>query len=164
MTMEFINHNVTQIPASVWIGALLPLMQDGYQLKICPAGRSMIPFLRGGRDEAVLSVPGSGYTFKKNDVVLYQIESGLYVLHRICRITSKGYYTLGDGNTGIEGPFQREDFIAVVEYIIRKGRVILKGDYRYLLLVRLWRLIRPLRPFVIRQHAVLRRIWIRKRL
>ena len=146
------------IPAEAWFQAILPLLRDGYKFKICPQGRSMVPFLAGGRDEAVLSVPGDRYTFKVNDVVLIKYENGLHVLHRICRINNSGIYTLGDGNTGEEGPFKREEILAIVDYIIRKGDIIRNDDRKYLFLVNLWRAIRPFRPAVIKGYATIRRL------
>jgi len=157
--MEFVNYNENEkIPAAVWFRAILPIMREGYQLKICPAGRSMRPFLRGGRDEAVLSVPGSGRQLKKNDIVLYSIETGIYVLHRICRINRDGIYTMGDGNRNIEGPLQREEILAVTEYIIRKGKKISNDDPKYKFLVNLWRILRPFRPAIFRGYSVLKQI------
>ena len=155
--MEFVNYD-GKIPATEWFREILPLMSEGYQLKICPAGRSMIPFLAGGRDEAVLSVPDDNRSFRKNDIVLFKDNGGMHVLHRICRVDKNGIYTLGDGNTGTEGPLQREDILAVTDYIIRKGSIIRNDDRKYLLLVGLWRMIRPFRPFVIKGYSSMRRL------
>ena len=152
--MEFVN-NDGKIPAAEWFEALLPLMDAGYSLKICPAGVSMVPFLRGGRDEAVLSVPGEGYVIKKNDIVLYRIENGAYVLHRVCRVGNGRIYALGDGNVFIEGPICRAEIIAVADYIIRKGRMIRNDCRAYILLVNIWRLLRPLRPFLIKGYSII---------
>ena len=155
--MQFLN-DISQVPAEVWVQAITPLMREGYQLKICPRGRSMVPFLTGGRDEAVLSVPGDEYIFKKNDIVLFTLNNGIHVLHRICSVKRTGdIYTLGDGNTAKEGPFRREDILAVVDYIIRKGEIIRNDDRRYLTLVNMWRLIRPFRPYVIRGYSTIKR-------
>jgi len=146
------------IRAEEWFAAIEPLLREGYQFKICPAGRSMVPFLCGGRDEAVLSVPDNSYTYKKNDVVLYRIENGKFVLHRICRVNKKGLYTLGDGNIGIEGPLKREEILALVDYIIRKGKKIRKNDRMYIILVSIWRFIRPFRPLVFKVYSAIRRL------
>ena len=154
--MNFVSSDEI-IPAEVWFQAILPLLQEGYQLKICPKGSSMVPFLTGDRDEAVLSAPPAGYLYKINDIVLFRLGSGPYVLHRICRIDAGGIYTLGDGNTAFEGPFRPEDFLAIVDYIIRKGKVVKKDDKKYLLLVKMWRLIRPLRPLVLDGYSKFRR-------
>ena len=155
--MEFVNYD-GKIPATEWFRAILPLMNEGYQLKICPAGRSMVPFLTGGRDEAVLSVPDKNRLFRKNDIVLFKDCGGMHVLHRVCRVDKDGIYTLGDGNTGTEGPLQREDILAVTDYIIRKGSIIRNDDRKYLFLVGLWRMIRPFRPLVIKGYSSMRRL------
>ena len=147
-----------KIPAEAWFEAIAPLLRDGYQFKICPQGRSMVPFLCGGRDEAVLSVPDEGHKYRKNEVVLFKLDCGIHVLHRICRVNKKGIFTLGDGNVGIEGPFQQDDILAVVDYIIRKGKIIRNGSRGYLLLVSVWRIIRPFRPSVMRGYSAFRRL------
>jgi len=147
----------SQIPAEEWFKAIEPLLQDGYQFKICPAGTSMVPFLTGGRDEAVLSIPDDAYKYKRNDIVLYKIENRLFVLHRICRVNKKGIYTLGDGNTGIEGPLKHDEILALVDYIIRKGKTIRSNDRKYIFLVNIWRFIRPFRPLVIKCYTAIRR-------
>ena len=155
LIVEFSNNDNT-IPASEWFKVILPIMREGYQLKICPKGHSMVPFLIGNRDEAVLSVPPTGFVFKKNDIVLFKLDDGIHVLHRICRINNKGIYTLGDGNASEEGPLQNEEIIAVADYIIRKGKILRNDSCPYLMLVRLWRLIRPLRPLIIRVYYSIR--------
>ena len=147
-----------KIPAEIWFEAITPLLREGYRFKISPQGRSMVPFLQGGRDEAVLFAPDGEYLFKKNDVVLFKSGSGIHILHRICRVTKNGIYTLGDGNTEAEGPFRREDILAVAEYIIRKGKTIRNDDRRYILLVNIWRMIRPFRPFVVQGYLKMRRL------
>jgi len=146
------------IRAEEWFAAIEPLLREGYQFKICPVGKSMVPFLAGGRDEAVLSIPDSEYKYKRNDIVLYKIENGTFVLHRICRVNKKGVFTLGDGNTGVEGPIKREEILALVDYIIRKGKIIRKNDRMYILLVSIWRFIRPFRPVVFKMYSAVRRM------
>ena len=146
------------VPASVWFQAIDPLLREGYQLKIRPEGRSMVPFLTGGRDYAVLSAADGAYRFKKNDVVLYAVEDGVHVLHRVCRINNNGIYTLGDALTDVEGPFQRNDILASADYIIRKGRRIDRLNRRYLFLVSVWRFLRPLRPLIINGYFRLKAI------
>lgn len=143
--------------------AVFPLLREGYRLKICPVGNSMIPFLRGERDDAVLFLPPDGYVYKKNDIILFRTKSGMYVLHRVCRAGGNCVYTLGDGNTAMEGPISREEIVALTEYIIRKGKIIRSDDRRYIFLVSVWRFIRPVRPLVIKSYTATRRsiYWIK---
>jgi hypothetical protein len=138
------------VPVSEWFKIIGPLLQEGYRVRIQPKGRSMVPFLVGNRDEAVLSAPDINYRFQKNDIVFYQMTEGVYVLHRVCRINENGIYILGDAHaTGEEGPFKRSDILAVADYIIRKGKRIDRRNRGYLFLVSLWRFLRPLRPLII---------------
>jgi hypothetical protein len=137
------------IPATVWFKAIAPLLQEGHQFKIQPQGRSMVPFLTGGRDYAVLSAADRSYRFGKNDVVLYAEEGGTHVLHRDCHVNEEGVYTLGDALTTVEGPFRREEILASADYIIRKDKRIDRLDRRYIFLVTIWRMLRPLRPSII---------------
>jgi len=145
--MDFIHNNET-IPVSKWFELILPIMREGYALKVCPQGTSMIPFLVGGRDEAVLMIPEDDYQFQINDIVLYRIGNGIHVLHRICRIDQYGIYTIGDAQTRRYGPLQRKDILAVVDYIIRKGVKMERSNRVYIVLATLWRWLRPFRRFM----------------
>lgn len=155
--MEFINCD-GEIPASEWFKLIIPIMREGYGLKICPKGFSMIPFLVGGRDEAVLSLPDDGYKFKKNDIVLYQAKNGVYVLHRIYSINENGIYTMGDSQTVTDGPYQQNDIIAIVDYIIRKGKKIESSNRAYIWAVSVWRVLRPFRMIIIKTHTKILRL------
>lgn len=150
--MEFINVD-GKIPVSEWFRLIIPIMREGYQLKICPSGGSMIPFLVGERDEAVLSIPGDDFSFRVNDIVLYRNEEGIYVLHRICRVNRAGIYTLGDAQLKEEGPMQREDIIAYADYIIRKGKKITRMNVRYNILATIWRMLRPFRRHIMNTYT-----------
>jgi len=147
-----------EISAEAWFKAIEPLLKEGYQFKVYPYGCSMVPFLCGGRDEAVLSIPDNNYKYKKNDIVLYKVNTGMHVLHRICCVNKTGIYILGDGETDTEGPYQQEDILAIVDYIIRKGKVIMSDNKIYICLVSIWRLLRPFRPKIIRMYSSFRRI------
>ena len=147
-----------KIPAAIWFEAISPLLREGYRFKISPQGRSMVPFLAGGRDEAVLYAPVDEYVYKKNDIVLFKSSAGIHILHRICRLTNNGIYTLGDGNVTSEGPFRREEILAVADYIVRKGKILRNDDWKYAFLVNVWRVIRPFRPVVIKGYSMMRRL------
>ena len=145
-------------PSAEWLKLILPVMREGYMLKICPNGTSMAPFLAGGRDEAVLALLTDDFTLKKNDVVLYRIKNGIHVLHRICRINKNGIYTLGDFQSKREGPFHRNEIIAVADHIIRKGKKINRGDRFYLVLITVWRWLGPFKRHVAGGYFMLKRL------
>ena len=71
-------------------------------IKIKPKGYSMYPLFVPGRDYAVIThiEPDK---LKKGDVVLYRRHdnTGILVLHRICRIDKNGFYMVGDNQSEI---------------------------------------------------------------
>lgn len=141
--------NESAIPAAEWMSVMLPLLEDGLELKLMPKGVSMIPFLAGGRDEAVL-VSARGKRLRRRDIVLYAIPGGVHVLHRIHHINGAGIYTLGDFQDMVEGPYAPDQILAVAKTVIRKGRAISCEGRLYNLLVELWMRLLPLRPVIIR--------------
>jgi len=156
--MEFINIE-DKIPASEWFKLIVPIMREGYRIKIYPKGGSMLPFLLGGRDAAVLSLAAEGRELKKNDIVLYRMENGIHVLHRIWRVGGDGIYTLGDAQTKLDGPYRREDIIAVVDYIIRRDKNIDSDNGKYVRLVSAWQLLRPVRPALLAGYMMLSNLY-----
>lgn len=81
-------------------------------IKIKPKGYSMYPLFVPGRDYAVIThiEPDK---LKKGDVVLYRRHdnTGILVLHRICRIDKNGFYMVGDNQSEIEGPLEKNVFM-----------------------------------------------------
>lgn len=138
------------IAAGEWMAVLLPLLQNGHTLRITPSGTSMIPFLTGGRDEAILAPVTEVEKLKRRDIVLYALPDGVHVLHRIHHITEEGIYTLGDFQTQIEGPYPPAWMLAIAKTIVRKGKTISCDDKIYNLLVELWLWLRPFRQIIVR--------------
>ena len=108
------------IKADDWMGAMLPLLKEGKSLKIKTEGGSMVPFIVGGRDTVEISAPKPG--LKRGDIVLIRRDSGKYVLHRMYKVKSDGYYILGDGEDFVEGPFTGDQIIAQCRYYYKKGK------------------------------------------
>lgn len=137
----------SQVQADEWIPVLLETLREGKKAKISPNGYSMYPFLVGGRDDAVLKLTEN--KLKTGDVVLYRRNSGKYVLHRIYKIKDDKYYMLGDYQTEIEGPIEKEQILAVAESFVRKGKRVSCDNKRYKMYVKIWNSIVPLRPILI---------------
>ena len=141
------------IPAVQWSSAILPILDEGHNLRIPLSGRSMFPLLKGGRDDAVISTV-HGKTLKRGDIVLYVQEDGTHVLHRIHHIKNDDFFMLGDAHTSIEGPIKNEKILAVAVAVIRKDKTISCSRYDYRIASALWLLVRPLRPKVM--HVAIR--------
>ena len=83
------------------------LLREGNIIRIKPQGYSMYPLFIPERDEALIQQ--TDYTdCHRNDVVLYRRDQGILVLHRICRITSDGFYMVGDNQYEVEGPLRQD--------------------------------------------------------
>ncbi len=76
------------------------LVGSGLSVILPVRGKSMLPFIAGGRDSVILEKPGPP---KRGDVVLARVDGGRYVLHRIIRIDGDWITLMGDGNLmGVE--------------------------------------------------------------
>lgn len=148
------------IPAAQWSSVILPILNEGHNLKIPLAGLSMFPLIKGGRDEAVISSI-SEKKLKRGDIVLYVRENKTHVLHRVHHIKNDEFYMLGDGQTCIEGPIKREKVLAVAVAIIRKGKTISCSRLDFRIISALWLLLRPVRlvflHVAIRLYSLLKR-------
>lgn len=125
------------------------LLQNGCILRLKPQGYSMYPLFVPGRDEALIEqVPIS--SFKKGDVALYRRTEGILVLHRICRISSEGFYMVGDNQSDVEGPLSAEQIKGKLVGVIRNGHSISVTHPCYRFLSGLWLWMLPLRPYCFR--------------
>lgn len=139
-----------------YIGMLKELLLDGKQVSLSVAGSSMEPFLTGGRDQVFL-VPVSR-PLKKGDLVLFQRESGAYVLHRIWKVVPGGCMTVGDGQQETEGPIPKERIFGLTERVYRGGRVLSKGSFWWEFFEKIWIRLIPLRPALRKLYGGWRRI------
>ena len=101
------------------------LLKDGNIIRIHPQGYSMYPLFLPGRDEALIESVCAD-ACKKNDVVLYRRDSGILVLHRICRITDNGFYLVGDNQREVEGPLRPSQVIGRLVAFVRDGKEYLR--------------------------------------
>lgn len=120
------------------------LLEMDKDVKITVTGGSMYPFLRDGVDSVILAGAVS-YQPKRNDIVLVIRKNGQFVLHRIVKVRKNAVYILGDAQKHIEGPFMREDIVAVVRSVCRNGTIIDTSCFSWQALSCLWRFLRPAR-------------------
>lgn len=141
-----------EIKTDIWISDFVKAMEQGMKVKISPHGGSMLPFIIGDRDEAVLIKPEQ---LKRGDVVLYRRKNGIHVLHRIHHIEKeKGtgkeyYYMIGDSQVEIEGPLERIQILGVADGFVRKGKAFSKKNVIYQIWYRIWLYVIPIRPKII---------------
>ncbi|MCH5187054.1 MAG: S24/S26 family peptidase [Oscillospiraceae bacterium] len=136
------------------------ILDQGHDVQIKPQGYSMYPLIIPERDEAIVS-SASDVQLKKGDVALYRREGSILVLHRICKIKEDGFYMVGDNQSEVEGPLKREQIKGVLTGFIRNGKYISVRHPVYLLLSRLWLLLRPVRPFIAKSVHALKSLFIK---
>lgn len=138
---------------------LMPLIQEGLEsgktVRFSPRGVSMLPMLRQGIDNVILSpVPEK---LKKYDLPLYRRSSGQFVLHRIVQ-TGETYTCVGDNQFDLEPGLRHDQMLALVTAFTRGDRLIPVTDPGYRFYCRFWHYSRPLRYLWRRGMALLRRI------
>lgn len=138
------------------------LLKNGNIIRIHPQGYSMYPMFLPGRDEALIESVCAD-SCQKNDVVLYRRDSGILVLHRICRITEEGFYLVGDNQSEVEGPLRPTQIIGRLTAFIRGGKEISIRQPLYRFLSSLWLFLLPVRPLCFRLSAFLRTILLRNK-
>lgn len=130
---------------------LMPLIRErlgaGESVRFSPHGTSMLPMLKDGRDQVILSpLPNK---LKKYDLPLYQRENGQYVLHRI--VKARGSYTcMGDNQFVPEKGLRHDQMIAVVTSFIYNGKEYSTNCLRYKAYCRFWCSTRPFRRILVK--------------
>ena len=71
------------------------LVGEGVQVTLPVNGRSMYPFIIGGRESVVLVKPQE---LRVGHVVLARVEGGRHVVHRVVKIDGDRITLMGDGN------------------------------------------------------------------
>ena len=138
-----------------YVSNLKELINDGQDVVITVAGSSMTPFLRHQRDRVLLKKPP--FALKVDDIVFYQRKTGQYVLHRIYKVKSDGYYMMGDRQIALEGPIKADAIFAIVAEIERNGRWLSAESFVWRLASVMWRILYPLRKLAYLARKAIRK-------
>ncbi len=139
---------------AVIIREAVKLVDDGVSVTFPVKGRSMIPFIVGGRDSVILQKPGS---LEPGLVVLAEISPDHFVLHRIIDISPDGMKItlMGDGNVrGTETCTPSTVLARATHVVDPEGRIIPLESEARLRRARIWRRLLPLRRYLL---AIMRR-------
>lgn len=122
------------------------MLSEGKQVTIKAKGNSMLPFIVGDRDSVVLE---KREVYNIGDIVLAEIGSKQFVLHRILKMDNEQVTLMGDGNiSGIE-QCRRENICGQVITIIHKGKQIDCNSKKAHRKARLWRNLLPVRRYLL---------------
>ena len=134
------------IPNDILLGEVAAVLREGHEAVITPTGNSMLPFIRGGVDRVVLRRTDD---VTVGDIVLVH-TGGRYILHRLIARDGDALTLMGDGNLQGTESCTTADVVGTVTAVIRpSGRELTPGKGR------LWRLLKPLRRYLL---AIYRRL------
>jgi len=138
----------------VIIQEAIRLVEDGISVTFPVKGNSMLPFIIGGRESVILTLPPK--TLEVGTVVLAWVEGTRYVVHRIIEINGQQVTLMGDGNiVGVEHCMVQDVKALVTHVVDSKGqRRALYSPWRQKA-ARLWRVLLPVRRYIL---AIYRRI------
>ena len=112
-------------------------ISEGERVRIRAKGNSMLPFIRDAKDEIILEKPNK-QSFQKGRLLLVRLKDERYLLHRVKKIDDTHILLHGDGNLTILETCTTEDVIAEATVVIRNGKMIIKGSFRWNLYRYLW--------------------------
>ena len=148
-----------KVPIVELAAIIRPTLDSGRSVRFIVTGKSMYPLLVPERDSVVLVRANN---LKNRDIAFYERRDGSYILHRIVKINKKGVWCVGDNQTIVEGPLEREQIIGVVTSINRNGKEISVKSFRYRSYAFIWSLIRPFRRLAYKIYRAVKRTFKRK--
>lgn len=146
----------TGIDDSVILSEAVRLVNEGVEVTFPVNGRSMRPFIEGGRDSVVLVKPGE---VKRLDVVLARTDNGRHVVHRVLSVDGGRVTLMGDGNLCGRETCGMDGVLAKVTHVVRPGgkRIPLEM-LRMRVAAKLWVTLLPFRRILLKLYRVCHRI------
>ena len=130
----------------------ISLAREGVRVTFPVKGRSMLPFIIGGKEGVILRRPG---VIDVGDVVLAWVDGCRYVVHRIIRIDGDNVTLMGDGNLTTEH-CALDDIKAIATHVVdadnKKRELYSRWRVRA---AKLWYWLRPIRRYLL---AIYRRL------
>ena len=126
------------------------LVGEGVEVTFPVNGRSMRPFIEGGRDSVVLVRPDH---VKPLDVVLAKTENGRYVIHRVIKITGDRATLMGDGNlVGCESCECKKIYAKVAYVVTPNGKRRALNTPFIHFVQKMWVRVLPLRRYLLKLY------------
>ena len=144
---------IREVNTVQYVSMLRSLVEEGKDVSLLISGNSMSPFLGHHRDTILFGQPNR--ELRKGDMVFYQRTNGQFVMHRIYKVKPEGYYIVGDAQTEIEGPVQRDQIFALVKKAQRKGKWIGPENFWWKFFEKVWINMVPIRPLVRKMYGLI---------
>lgn len=146
----------TGIDDSVILSEAVRLVNEGVEVTFPVNGRSMRPFIEGGRDSVVLVKP---VDVKRLDVVLARTDDGRHVVHRVLSVDGGRVTLMGDGNLCGRETCGMDGVLAKVTHVVRPGgKRVAFETARMRMAARFWVSLLPFRRILLKLYRVCHRI------
>jgi len=134
------------------IAEAIRLVNDGVSVTFPVNGRSMLPFIVGGRDSVILEKPNN---LRNGDVVLALVEDERakgkhYVIHRIVSVDDNRVILMGDGNLVLREHCDRGDVCAKVLQVLKpSGKRYSLDSFSSRMAAKAWFVLLPFRRYLL---------------
>lgn len=132
------------------------MVECGVSITFPVNGRSMLPFIVGGKDSLVLVKPDA---VKVGDVVLALVEENRYVIHRVESVEGDFVTLMGDGNLLQREHCKMSGVKAVATHVVNKDgnrRSLNAGGLCFA--AKLWVMCLPIRRWLLKLYLVTHRV------
>ena len=139
------------------IAEAIKLVGEGVSVTFPVAGRSMRPFIVGGKESVVLVMPEKVCV---GDVVLAFVDNSRYVVHRVIRIDGENVTLMGDGNlVGVEH-CKVPDVKAIATHAVNaRGKRRSFANPLRRTATRVWVRLRPVRKWLLLAYRVYEKVF-----
>lgn len=123
------------------------LVETGVTITFPVNGRSMLPFIIGGKESLVLTKPAS---IKVGDIVLAYVNGNRFVIHRVEKIKGDKVTLMGDGNLCFREHCTLADVKAFASHAVNESgirRDLYTPGRRFA--AKLWVLLCPFRKYLL---------------
>ena len=128
------------------------LVGEGIAVTFPVNGRSMLPFIVGGRESVILERPRPA---KVGDVVLAHIDNTRYVIHRVLEIDGENVTLMGDGNLyGVERCLLQDIKATATHVVGKNGKRSSLDSRQSRQCANLWRKLKPVRKWLLLVYRI----------
>ena len=109
----------------------------GKEVRLKTRGESMMPFIKGDKDEILLK-KATDSSFRKGAILLVQLSAKRFVAHRVYRVKDNMLTLRGDGNISLTEQCTCDNVLAEVIAVIRMGVIVRKDSFKWNVARYLW--------------------------
>lgn len=141
-----------KVSDEVIMAEAIRLVGEGISVTFPVKGRSMLPFIVGGRDSVILEKPAE---IRKGNVVLAHVEcenrdGKHYVVHRVISLNGERVTLMGDGNLALHEFCNRSEVFAKITWVVKpNGKKRSLDSFFYRLFSKVWSALLPFRRYLL---------------